>query len=34
MDPGHPINNGLISTTDLVIEFDLATKFGLLGNKM
>jgi len=31
---GHLINGGLISTIDLVIKFDLATKFGLFGNKM
>jgi hypothetical protein len=34
MDPGYPIDNGLFSTIDLVTKFDLATKFGLLGNKM
>ncbi len=31
---GCPIDGGLISTIDLAMEFDLAMKFGLLGNKM
>jgi hypothetical protein len=26
---GHLINNGLISTIDLAMEFDLVTKFGV-----
>jgi hypothetical protein len=34
MDLGRPIDCGLISTIDLVMEFDLVTKFGLHGNKM
>jgi hypothetical protein len=31
---GCPIDGGLISTNDLVMEFDLATEFGLPSNKM
>jgi hypothetical protein len=34
MDMGCPIDDGLISTIDLVIEFDLATRFCLHSNKM
>ncbi len=34
MDLGCSIDGGLISTIDLVTEFDLALGFGLHGNKM
>ncbi len=34
LDLGHSINNGLISTLDLVTKFGLAMEFGLPNNKM
>jgi hypothetical protein len=33
LDMGHLIDDGLISTIDLVTKSDLVTKFALFGNK-